>query len=101
MASSGEIVLGVLLLVFVSCGFVAFVGCISALLKKFYDKYVLNLPEVYELPPTVFQNLEGRYVKANVSVVIPTALVEVNLLEIHSSAVEDDASASIIAIQVV
>ena len=61
----------------------------------------MNLPEVYELPPTVFQNLEGRYVKANASVVIPTALVEVNLLEIHSSAVEDDASASIIAIQVV
>ena len=82
MASSGEIVLGVLLLVFVSCGFVAFVGCISALLKKFYDKDVLNLPEVYELPPTVFQHLEGRYVKANASVVVPTVMVELMSVEL-------------------
>ena len=97
MTSTEEIVLGVLLLTFVSCGLVMCVGCISALLKKIYDKYVLNLPEVYELPPTIFQNLEGRYTKANVSVVIPAALVEVN----YSNDIEEDYPTSIIAVQVV
>lgn len=98
MTSSGEIVLGVFLVVFVSCGFVALVGCISALLKKMYNKYVLNLPEVYELPPTVFQNLEGRYVKANVSFVIPTVTVELMSVDLP---LEDDGSEdNVVAIEV-
>lgn len=98
MSSTEEITLGVLLLVFVSCGFVACVGCTSALLKRFYDKYIMNLPEVYELPPTVFQNLEGRYVKANASVVVPTVTVELMSVDLP---LEDDGSEdNIIAIEI-
>jgi hypothetical protein len=52
---------------------------------------------VYELPPTIFQNLEARYAKSNVSVVIPTTLVEVN----YSNTIEEDSSTSIIAVHVV
>jgi hypothetical protein len=97
MTSTEEIVLGVLLLVFVSCGLVMCVGCISALLKKIYDKYVLNLPDVYELPPTIFQNLEGRYAKANVSV-IPPVTVEPTIVDLS---MEDDGSEdNVVAIEV-
>jgi len=43
MSSPEEIVLEVFLLVFVLCGFVMFVGCISSLIKKCYNKYVLKI----------------------------------------------------------
>ena len=96
--SPGEITLEVLLLVFVSCGFVACIGCTFELLKSFYDKYVLNLPEVHELPPTAFQNMEARYAKANVSVVIPTALVEPILVDLPMEG--DKSEDNVIAIEV-
>jgi len=98
MTSTEEIVLGVLLLTFVSCGLVMCVGCISALLKKIYDKYVLNLPEVYELPPTIFQNLEGRYAKANVSVVTPPVMVEPTIVDLHME--DDESEDNVVAIEV-
>jgi len=45
--------------------------------KKCYDKYVLNLPDEPELSMETFQNLEGRYARAAVSVSQEIDLVEV------------------------
>ena len=77
MSSTGEVALEIMMLVFVGCGIIGVVGCVSALLKKCYDKYVLNLPDEPEISMEIFQNLEGRYAKAAVSVGQEIDLVEV------------------------
>jgi hypothetical protein len=98
MSSTAEIILEVLLFVFVSCGFVACVGCTSALLKKYYDKYVLNLPEIIELPPTVFQDVEGRYAKAAAVVVSPSVeFIEVFLYETNEEDAAETNRTSVVA----
>ena len=76
MSSPGEMALDIMMLVFVGCGFIGVVGCVSALLKKCYDKYVLNLLDEPELSMETFQNLEGRYARAAVSVSQEIDLVE-------------------------
>lgn len=78
MPSEGEMTVDILMFTFVGCGFICVVGCTSALLKKCYDKYAIqrntsfrDLPYEPELSMETFQNLEGRYAKAAVSVIIP------------------------------
>jgi len=71
MSSSREIILEILIFSFVSSIFLGCVGCASVLLKKCYDKYVIqqHLPNDPELSTDPFQNLESRYAKATVSVI--------------------------------
>jgi hypothetical protein len=78
MTSPDEMALDILILAFVVSGFVMCVGCTSAILKKCYDKYVLNLPDTAdELSSTEFQNLEGRrYARAAAVIVAPSPSIE-------------------------
>jgi hypothetical protein len=97
MPSTGETATNVLILVFVSCGFVACVGCTSALLKKFYDKYILKLPEVVDAQPAnIFEN---RYVKAHVSIVISEPMVEPTLIDLPLE--DDESEENVVAIEIV
>ena len=92
-----------MILVFVSCGFVGVVGYTSALLKKCYDKYVMqrhdsfrgvmHLPDEPEVLMDDFQNLEGRYAKATVSVIHDGNQYQyrdVDLAEVRVSGYEHD-----------
>ena len=68
MSSSGEIAGNTLVLTFIGSIFCGVVICSSRLLKKCYDKYVLNLSDEQEAPMNPFQNAQGRYAKANIVV---------------------------------
>jgi hypothetical protein len=102
MSSPGEITLEVMMFVFIICSFIGCVGCTSALLKKCYDKCIADLPDEQEQSIVTIQNVEFGYANATASVVIPTVLVDANLLEPHSNTLEEEESSiSIIAVQVV
>jgi len=85
-SSPGEMTVNILILLFVGCWFIGCVGCTSALLKKCYDKYVLNVQEVQT---DTFQNLESRYAKATVSI-IHEECQEIDLVEVHVCGYEQD-----------
>ena len=69
--SPSEMTLDILILGFVSCGFIGVVGCASVMLKICCEKYVLQnvtyLPEE-SIPIDHFQDFETRYAKATVSI---------------------------------